>query len=600
MTLTEDEEEITTKVLSELEERLTAHDRNRQVIQERLGVICRELRQDIEDMEVKVNHDLEELFAAEEERLQTLFNDINICLNAIYASPPSQPSPPPPPPPPLALAQSDETSTSTSSLMMMATSSDSTATDLTTKSDGTKTTKKKKTTKTKEKREKKTTKAKKTHHKEKEGAVAELMEVVTRAEVALQTEQTYRLVEGPRPVFTELYRLEGEKALVVKDIDLKGRKPRKLRVKDVIGEHIYLGFRSIFTEGEKAVLKGSGLDKLVDYRVTYAESNDNSNENGGGDEELLQGGVDYNDPAAPMPLPLLPLPDLAAAAAAADGGGGGGGDGGGGKSKSKSKKSKSSKRSRMASLLDVVAAQRQAEDASRHEQVLDREDSSFVPGEPLKAETTYKLRLRVEYAGATSEWSKAVLYTTPAFASSCGWRECREDVFATKKYAVAPENPRVVRALYSSPGGVVHGCAVVGRAALPRGKTTAWRLRVLASRANNAAGMEVGVAPFDVGRDDGCAHTVYGWYLRCEDFTLWSGPPQNYRMKAFALKKTFKEHLRVGGEVGIAVDLTQGTVAFEVNGKSLGVAYEGIPMNKPLVPVVVLSYKDDAIELIPC
>lgn len=112
--------------------------------------------------------------------------------------------------------------------------------------------------------------------------------------------------------------------------------------------------------------------------------------------------------------------------------------------------------------------------------------------------------------------------------------------------------------------------------------------------------MEVGAAPFDVGRDDGCAHTQYGWYLRCEDFTLWSGPPQNFRMKSYSLKKTFKEKIKVGCEVGVCVDLGSGTISFEVHGKSLGVAYENIPMNKPIVPVVVLSHKDDSVEIIPC
>ena len=46
------------------------------------------------------------------------------------------------------------------------------------------------------------------------------------------------------------------------------------------------------------------------------------------------------------------------------------------------------------------------------------------------------------------------------------------------------------------------------------------------------------------------------------------------------------------------MNTTKGKLSFVLNGVNLGVAYEGIPLDKPLVPCVVLSYKNDSVELV--
>ena len=573
MSLTEEEEELAIKVLSELEERLVSHDRNRREIQDRLNKVCDDLRQEVENMAIKVNSDLETLYNAEEERLQTLVSGINARLNTIYTE-----------------RKSGVTTSAT----------------------------------TPPPHDHEGHKHKHNHgHKHRKHiedeltpTMIELREIVTRAEVELQTEQIYKLREpelGAELSFTDLYKLEGHKQLIVRDLQLRGRKPHNVKVKKVRGEHIYMKFHDVFSEEEALVLKGSGLDKLVDYRVLYHEDGTEIPESPPitpttspppQQQQQQQPHLSPGPSASPLTAPetpntgavpltasasassvaaVIPLPeDLTAAPAAASSSSSGTG-----------KRHKHHNKSITAYLLHAW----REPTLWRHEQLLSHDDHSFVPIETLKSDTTYRLRMRVEYAGSVSEWSKETLHTTPSFAELCGWHECKEGVFASKKYAVAPENPRVVRALYTACGA---GCAVVGRAALPSGKTTAWKVRVLGSHGNDGAGLEVGIAPFDVGKDDGCAHTQYGWYLRCEDFTLCSGPPHNFRMRPYALKKTFKERVKIGSEVGVSVDMLNGTVCFEVNGKNLGVAYEAIPMNKPIVPVVVLSHKDDSVEIIPC
>ena len=46
------------------------------------------------------------------------------------------------------------------------------------------------------------------------------------------------------------------------------------------------------------------------------------------------------------------------------------------------------------------------------------------------------------------------------------------------------------------------------------------------------------------------------------------------------------------------MDTTKGELSFVLNGVNLGVAYEGIPLDKPLVPCVLLYYNGDSDELV--
>ena len=51
--------------------------------------------------------------------------------------------------------------------------------------------------------------------------------------------------------------------------------------------------------------------------------------------------------------------------------------------------------------------------------------------------------------------------------------------------------------------------------------------------------------------------------------------------------------------MGVVVDTTKGELLFVVNGVNLGVAYEGIPLDRPLAPCAILGWKEgDSVELI--
>ena len=46
------------------------------------------------------------------------------------------------------------------------------------------------------------------------------------------------------------------------------------------------------------------------------------------------------------------------------------------------------------------------------------------------------------------------------------------------------------------------------------------------------------------------------------------------------------------------MDTTKGELSFVVDGVNLGVAFDGIPLDKPLVPCIIFMHNNDSIELI--
>ena len=46
------------------------------------------------------------------------------------------------------------------------------------------------------------------------------------------------------------------------------------------------------------------------------------------------------------------------------------------------------------------------------------------------------------------------------------------------------------------------------------------------------------------------------------------------------------------------MDTTKGELSFVLNGVNLGVAFYGIPLDKPIVPCVILGHREDSVELI--
>ena len=200
--------------------------------------------------------------------------------------------------------------------------------------------------------------------------------------------------------------------------------------------------------------------------------------------------------------------------------------------------------------------------------------------------------MRIVHQGMSTQWSDEAEFTTPEFKECCVWKKCPEDVDKNKKYSVDEENPRIATNI-----GVFSFCTIIGSTPLPLNQVTSWSIKVLKSENNNGGGIFIGVAPSDINQNEDNFNKC-GWYFYCYDSTLRSGPPHDYDDKEYGPKKEWGEYVHTGDSVGVVMDTTKGELSFVVNGVNLGVAYEGIPLDRPLVPCVVLGYKGDSIELV--
>ena len=207
------------------------------------------------------------------------------------------------------------------------------------------------------------------------------------------------------------------------------------------------------------------------------------------------------------------------------------------------------------------------------------------------ANTTYSLKMRIARQGMNTQWSDETEFTSPEFKDLCVWKECPDDVDVKRKYSADEENPRIATKIESG-----EYCFIIGNTPLPLNKVTSWSIKVLKSEDNDGGGIYIGVAPSDIDQNED-NYKKCGWYFDCHESTLWSGP-HNYRDKKYGPRGKDGEYVYARDFIGVVMDTTNGELSFVLNGVNLGVAYEGIPLNKPLVPCVVLGYKDDSVELV--
>ena len=224
----------------------------------------------------------------------------------------------------------------------------------------------------------------------------------------------------------------------------------------------------------------------------------------------------------------------------------------------------------------------------------------FTLGEPIRlrssfaASTSYGLKIRIVHQETSTQWSHEAKFTTPEFKDLCTWKECPDNVKEKMKYSVDEENPRI--ATKADEGDWDFLCTVIGNTPLPLKKVASWSVKVLKSRKNDGGWIYIGIAPSDIDQNE-FNFNKCGWYLHCYDSVLRSGPPHEYFNKEYGPKKGSGKYAHTGDSVGVVMDTAKGELSFVVNGVNLGVAYEGIPLDKPLVPCVLLNQKGDSVEL---
>lgn len=178
-----------------------------------------------------------------------------------------------------------------------------------------------------------------------------------------------------------------------------------------------------------------------------------------------------------------------------------------------------------------------------------------------------------------------------ALPSNTVWKECPKDAPKSWQYSVDKKQPRV--AVDTKGSREIKGCAIiVGSSVIPMKGVTSWSVNVLKTKNNDGRLILIGVAPADI---DQCynGYDIQGWYFNC-----WNMSPYTIEI----IGKTYPkgkpgENVHNGTVVGVVLNGVKGELSFILDGKHQGVAYKDIPVDKPLVPCVLLGCKGDSVEL---
>lgn len=140
---------------------------------------------------------------------------------------------------------------------------------------------------------------------------------------------------------------------------------------------------------------------------------------------------------------------------------------------------------------------------------------------------------------------------------------------------------------------------VIGDTEITAPGTYVWAVKVT----NTAEGyIMIGVAPNTVNVNHADNHESEGWYFYCLNGSLYSGPPKNYvcqeyvpGYKGAGVGDIVTVRLTVKGGEG---DELKGEIAFQVNGKDYGVAFDDVSMKNPVVPAVLFYTPKDSVQIV--
>ena len=206
----------------------------------------------------------------------------------------------------------------------------------------------------------------------------------------------------------------------------------------------------------------------------------------------------------------------------------------------------------------------------------------------LKSGTKYHIRVRTITSQNANYWSDSIEAQTKE--RPFAWKKCPGHVFDKRRYSLDEKNFRIATMKGNE------WCTIIGDKFLPPNKVTSWSITLLKSKYNNGGCVYIGVAPSDINQNKNDNLNKCGWYFGCYSSSLYSGPPHNFTGKEYGPRKEDGEYVHAGDSVGVVMDTAKGELSFALDGVNLCVAYEGIPLDKPLVPCVLLGYEGDSVE----
>ena len=117
-----------------------------------------------------------------------------------------------------------------------------------------------------------------------------------------------------------------------------------------------------------------------------------------------------------------------------------------------------------------------------------------------------------------------------------------------------------------------------------------WKIKILKTK-NYDIMIGIATIDFDINLASYEINKNYGWYYYYENGTLFSGPPHNYQNKGKNLK--YKNN-----EITIIMNMKKRTLKFIIDNEDKGESYTDIPLDKQIVPSVLLFNTNDSVEII--
>ena len=84
-------------------------------------------------------------------------------------------------------------------------------------------------------------------------------------------------------------------------------------------------------------------------------------------------------------------------------------------------------------------------------------------------------------------------------------------------------------------------------------------------------------------------YTTYGWFFYCYSSTLFSGPPHKYFNKSTKLPK-------VKNEIIVKLNLKKRSLTFVIDNNEEE-SFTNIPLDKIIVPAILLYHENDSVEI---
>ena len=155
----------------------------------------------------------------------------------------------------------------------------------------------------------------------------------------------------------------------------------------------------------------------------------------------------------------------------------------------------------------------------------------------------------------------------------------------SRKYLISGENNNIFTKL----GKDGEWTGAICEKELDKNKRHTWIIRILNSKSYN---IMIGIAPLDI--DVNSSDLIKsGWYYNYSDSTIYSGPSFNYNSE-------YSEFQGQTEEMKIFLDFDEqkfGIISDYYGEYNL---YNDIPIDKPLVPIVLLFDENDSIEILEC